>query len=161
MTRLAVALVAALLAADAPAPAVERDRALAEVAAKIAEAHRKADALEKQGEPTQAVAELAAVQAQPLPDCEEGWNLQADLAARISQLTLRVGDVDGARHAAKKGLDDARGKPASIYVAQLWLRLGEAREAAKDDDGAVNAYQSAIEVAKAALAPSQDAGRAQ
>jgi hypothetical protein len=158
VSRLALALAVALLAADAPAPA-ERDRVLAEVAAQIAEAHRKADALEKQGEPVQAVAVLAAVQANPLPDCEESWHLRADLMARTSQLMLRAGDVEGAEFTAKKGLEDARNRPPSIYVAQLWLRLGEAREAVKDDDGAVNAYQSAIDAAKAALAERQDAGR--
>lgn len=154
MSRLALALVAALLAADAPS--VEADRALEQVATQVAEAHRKADA---QTDPIEAAKILQGALALTFPQAEESFHLRADLFAQIARLHLKSGDALRAAKDAREGLAEAKAWPASIYGSQLWLRLGEALEAAKDDDGAVNAYQSAIDVAKAALAARQDAGR--
>lgn len=162
MTRVALVLAAVVLAADAaPKPQAAVDQTLLTAARKSAEAHRKADALERERQPAQAAQVLDDALAVPCGDGDDCWQLRSDLQARLVQLKKAAGDPAGALRVARASVEEAKGRPASIYLAQLWLRLGEALEYNNDDEGAVNAFQTAIVVAKQVLAARQDAGRAQ
>lgn len=140
-----LAAVAVLLAWGFPAGAesAEDERAVLAAATAVAQAHRSAD--ERAGrDPAGAAGLLAAALEGAFPVGERGRALRADLFARRSQLLLVAGDAGAALVAARLGLAEGEGRPATAFTALLLLREGEALEARGDDAGAVAAYEQVV-----------------
>ena len=65
-----------------------------------------------------------------------------DLAEKLAEIRLRRGDLTGLLPLAERLAAGAEGKPASEQ-SRLYHRLGRARQAAGDEDGAREAYRQA------------------
>lgn len=154
MNRLAVAL-ALVLSADA-SPA--EDLAIFGYAQTVIPALEEVERIGPT-DPRAAAAILANALALGAPQTDEGWQIRADLYASLVSHLLAAKLPADALVAARAGLKEAqvREAPDSPFVAQLWLRLGEALEANHDDEGAVDAYTTAIDVAKKLLAERRSA----
>lgn len=150
MSRGGVIALGLVLLLSSGAAGDEEERFLALSSAVVA-AHDRADLLEAK-EPRAAALELDRALALTFPATDQGRQLRADLLARLSALRLAGGDAAGALAAARQGLAERQGWAESAFDAQLRLREGEALEALGDEAGALDAYGTAIGIAKRLLA---------
>lgn len=154
--RLPALLFAALLAAPAlpqgapDAGPSSAHRRLADAAARVQQAHERADRTALTDARAAAV-ELSRALELDYPPCPESRALRLDLYARLAELFLAGDEPRRALESANRGLGEDRGAAPDALTAQLHLREGEAREALGDDAGAVDAYGKAIDIARGLL----------